>query len=291
MVGVPLERAPEFGVRNTLSDKEFAVRQKMANEQKALDNSDFDPDHPRPATGPELATRVAGQLTVTVPVGPDPHWLEPGSPSRQASLIVDPPDGRLPPMTPQGQQRATALAARRANPSAMADRLLYTRCISRGVVGSVLPMVTDSGNEILQAPGYLVIRHEMIHDTRIIPLDGHPHLSPAIGQYLGSSRGRWEGETLVVVTTNLAGELGIGVNGGGIPLSPVTRLTERLTLISEDVLQYQLTVDDPLTWTKPWSIAFPWYRNPNHTLYEFSCHEGNYALRNMLSAELAASAK
>jgi hypothetical protein len=153
-------------------------------------------------------------------------------------------------------------------------------------------MVTDSGNEIMQAPGYVVIRHEMIHDTRIIPLDGRPHLSPAIGQYLGDSRGRWDGDTLVVETTNVKGDLGIAVNGGGTPtLSPTTALIERFTRVAEDILDYQLAVHDPVNWVSPFTIRFPWYRDPKHTLYEFSCHEGNYALRNILSGELATTDK
>jgi hypothetical protein len=287
MLGVPLTRAPEFGQRNTLTDAEFAERQKRAAEQAALDNSNFDLDNPLPPTGPELTTRGSGQLTVTTPVGPDPHWLEPGRPSRQASLVVDPTNGQLPPTTANGERRAAALAARRARPTAMRDRSLYTRCISRGVVGSVLPMVTDSGNQIVQAPGYVVVRHEMIHDTRIIPLDRRPHVSAAIRQHLGDSRGHWEGDTLVVETTNLTDDLGIGMNGGGTPLSPAAVLTERLTRTGVDTLFYELEINDPETWVRPWTIAFPWHRNPKHVLFEFSCHEGNYSLRNMLTAELS----
>lgn len=287
MVGVPLERDPSFGTRNVLTDAELAARQKVAREQRALDTADFDVTNARPAAGPELTFRVSGQV-VDNPVGPAPHWLEPGTPSRQASLIIDPPTGQLPALTAEGKRRAAALGERRANPRSLADRLLYTRCISRGVIGSVLPMVTDSGNEILQAPGYVVIRHEMIHDTRIIPLDGQPHLSPAIGQYLGDSRGHWEGETLVIETTNLAGELGIGVNGGGTStLSPRTLLTERLTRVAEDAVTYRVTVHDPVTWVSPWTLEFPLSRDSKHTLFEFACHEGNYSLRNILSAELA----
>jgi hypothetical protein len=291
MIGVPLTRAPEFGQRNTLTDAEFAERQQRAAEQAALDNSNFDPDNPLPPTGPELTTRGGGQLTVTPPVGPDPHWLEPGRPSRQASLVVDPTSGQLPPMTANGERRAAALAARRARPTAMRDRSLYTRCISRGVVGSVLPMVTDSGNQIVQAPGHVVIRHEMIHDTRIIPLDRRPHVSAAIRQYLGDSRGHWEGDTLVVETRNLTDDLGIGMNGGGTPMSPVAVLTERLTRTGEDTLFYELTINDPETWLRPWTIAFSWNRNPRHELFEFSCHEGNYSMWNMLTAELSEAAE
>ena len=291
MVGVPLERDPALGTRNVLNDAEFAMRQKVAQQQRDVDDADFRIENAQPAAGPELALRVSGQV-VDNPVAPPPHWLELGTPTRQASLIVDPPNGRLPMLTDEGRKRAAALAARRANPQSMADRTLYPRCISRGVVGSVLPMVTDSGNEIVQAPGYVVVRHEMIHDTRIIPLDARPHLSRVIGQYLGDSRGRWEGDSLVVKTTNLAGDLGVAVNGGGTPtLSPNTVLTERFTRVAENVLDYQITVDDPVNWVSPFTVRFPWYRDPSHRIFEFSCHEGNYAMRNILAGELRASGK
>jgi hypothetical protein len=291
MVGVPLERDPALGTRNVLTDAEFAVRQRLAHEQRDADDADFSLENARPAAGPELPLRVSGQV-VDNPVAPPPHWLELGTPSRQASLIVDPPNGRLPMLTEEGRQRAEAVAARRGNPRSVADRTLYPRCISRGVVGSVLPMVTDSGNEIMQAPGYVVIRHEMIHETRIIPLDGRPHLAPAIGQYMGDSRGRWDGETLIVETTNLRGDLAVAVNGSGTPtLSPKTILKERFTRVAENVLDYQITVHDPVTWVVPFTIRFPWYRDQNHTLFEFSCHEGNYAMRNILAAERVATSK
>ena len=290
-LGIPLERDPSLGSRSRLTEAEFAVRQRLAAQQRALDQADFDIQNVRPSAGPELTLRGGGRPVETPPVGPAPHWLEPGTPSRQASLIVDPPDGRFPPLTPEGRQRAAAVTARRSNPQSLADRPLYPRCITRGVVGSALPMVTDSGNEILQAPGYVVIRHEMIHETRIVPLDGRPFPSPSIRQYMGVSRGHWDGDSLVVETRNLAGDLGVNMNGGGVPtLGPRTVLTERFTRTSTDVLSYRLTVDDPDTWATSWTLEFPWHRDPNHTIFEFSCHEGNRALRNILSAELAEAA-
>ena len=137
-------------------------------------------------------------------------------------------------------------------------------------------------------PGFLVIRHEMIHETRIIPLDGRPHLSPAIRSYMGDSRGRWEGRTLVVETTNFNGRTGSrGRNGNGNPTSPALRLTERFTRLDADTLRYEVRVDDPETWTRPWTVAFPLTRDPGYTMYEYACHEGNYAVRNILSAARA----
>jgi len=132
MVGVPLERDPALGTRNTLTDDEFDQRQQLAQQQRDVDNGEFHPSEARPAAGPELAFRLSGQL-VDNPVAPPPHWLEPGTPSRQASLLVDPPNGRFPPFTLAGTQRAAALTARRTNPGSLADRSLYIRCISRPI--------------------------------------------------------------------------------------------------------------------------------------------------------------
>src|SRR5687768_10728755 len=131
MLGVPLERDPALGTRNILTDAEFDVRQKLAQEQRDADDADFSVENARPAAGPELSLRVSGQV-IDNPVAPPPHWLELGTPSRQASLIVDPPNGRLPGLTEEGRRRAAAVTARRANPQSITDRTLYPRCISRG---------------------------------------------------------------------------------------------------------------------------------------------------------------
>lgn len=287
MVGVPIERPLPFGTRDTLTDQEYAARVAQARQQTEIDHGDFDPSAAQKSTGPEFQTRVAGILTTPSPLGPPPHWYESGKPSRQASLIVDPSDGRFPALTAEGQRRAAALHEVRERPGSLADRSPYTRCISRGVIGSALPMFADSGNDIIQAPGYVVIRHEMIHEARVIPLDRRPPLSPAIRQYMGDSRGWWDGETLVVETVNLNGKTGAGPNGGGTVLSDRARITERLTRVVGDALQYRITVEDPVTWVRPWTMAFAWRLDPVHTLFEFACHEGNRALRHMLSAENA----
>ena len=169
------------------------------------------------------------------------------------------------------------------------DRSLYDRCITRGVMGSLLPTIYNNGNEIVQAPGYVVIRNEMIHEARVVPLDGRPHLPESVTSYMGDSRGHWEGNTLVVVTKNLNGMTGVGGNGGGRSSNRLT-ITERFTMLDANTLQYTATIDDPGTWTRPWTLSFPWKREPVYGMFDYACHEGNYAMRNMLSASRAAEA-
>ena len=166
----------------------------------------------------------------------------------------------------------------------------YDRCISRGPVGSVLPVIYNNGNQIIQTPGYVIVRIEMIHEVRVIPLDGRAHLPPSIRQWMGDSRGHWDGDTLVVETTNLNGRTGIRGNGNQMPMSTATRIVERLTRTGPDTIQYRMTVDDPRTWTRPWTITYPLRRDPAYGMFEYACHEGNYAMRNMLTASRAADA-
>src|SRR5215472_4037928 len=270
-VGVPLQRASSFGTRNELTEEEFKARQIAAQRQTDEDNADFNID--------KVTSEQEARGTVGGPVSPPPHWLERGKPSYQASLIVDPPDGRMPPQTPEAAERVRALAAKRAGhgpADSYEDRSLYDQCISRGVMGSILPVIYNNGNQIIQAPGVVVIRYEMIHETRIIPLDGRPHVAEGVRSYMGDPRGHWEGNTLVVETTNLLGNRnGINLNGGGLPHSDALLLTERFTRTGPDTLQYQATIDDPKTWAMPWTLSFPLNRDKNFDLYEYACHEGN----------------
>ena len=235
---------------------------------------------------------------IRCPTSPTPHWQETGKPSRQASLIIDPADGRQPPLSAEGQARqaqqqadAKARIARLQGREAdtYLDRSLYDRCITRGVMGSLLPTIYNNGNEIVQGPGYVVIRNEMIHEARVVPLDGRPDLAANITSYMGASRGRWEGNTLVVVTKNLNGMTGVGGNGGGRTSSRLS-ITERFTMLDANTLQYTATIDDPGTWTRPWTLSFPWKREPKYGMFEYACHEGNYAMRNMLTISRAAEA-
>ena len=284
-VGVPLQRPDGLGTRNELTDAEFAARLAQAQKQTEDDNAEFDIDNVPP--------EVIARGTVGGPVSPPPHWLERGKPSRQASLIIDPPDGKMPPQAADAQRRgAERQNARlgRGPSDSYEDRSLYDRCITRGVIGSILPVIYNNGNQIVQAPGVVAIRNEMIHETRIVPLDGRPHLSPVFHQYMGDSRGHWEGNTLVVETTNLTDRTGVGGNGGGNTHSDAVRLIERFTRTGPETLHYEVTIDDPKTWTRAWTIAFPWRLDPTYGFYEYACHEGNYALRNILSGARAEEA-
>ena len=282
MVGVPLQRAADFGERNLLTDEEFKAREAAFSRQNDEDNAEFSIDK----VTPEQEARGA----VGGPVSPPPHWLERGRPSYQASLIVDPPDGRLPPQTPEGTQRLLAqrdAAAARGPADSYEYRSLYDQCITRGVLGSLLPVIYNNGNQIIQAPGVVVLRNEMIHETRVFYLGGQPHVSPRIRSYMGDSRARWDGDTLVVETTNMFDRNGIGGNGGGQPFSDALKITERFTRVDAETLMYRATVDDPRTYTRPFTLEFPWRRDSNYGFYEYACHEGNHALHNILSGSRA----
>jgi hypothetical protein len=288
MVGVPLQRPARFGTRNVLTEEEFAKRaSEIKNEEESL-LAEID----------VFTADVTTPCAIRCPTSPTPHWQETGKPSRQASLIIDPMDGRQPPLSAEGQARqsqqqadakarSTRLQGREAD--SHLDRSLYDRCITRGVMGSLLPTIYNNGNEIVQGPGFVVIRNEMIHEARVVPLDGRPHLPANVTSYMGDSRGHWEENTLVVVTKNLNGMTGVGGNGGGRSSNRLT-ITERFTMLDKDTLQYTATIDDPGTWTRPWTLSFPWKRERVYGMFEYACHEGNYAMRNMLSASRATEA-
>jgi hypothetical protein len=163
------------------------------------------------------------------------------------------------------------------------DRSLYDRCITRGLVGSLTPAIYNAGNQIVQSPGYVVITNEMIHEARIIPLDGRPALSPAIKQWVGDSRGRFEGDTLVVETTNFTDR----TNVGQARHSDKLKITERYTRTDENTLVLRLTVEDPETWDAPWTLELPLKRDDSYGMFEYACHEGNLAMFNILSGHRA----
>lgn len=193
-------------------------------------------------------------------------------------------------MTPEAQKKAEEVRAiRRRRPESWLDISTYDRCITRGVAGSMLPVIYGNGTQIIQAPGEVAIRYEMVHDTRIIPLDGRPHAGQNLRTYMGDALGHWEGNTLVVETTNfLAGNLGIGPNGNDMPpYSDHLKLIERFTRTSKGTIDYQLRVDDPKTYTAPWTIEFPITHVDGYRIFEYACHEGNYGLHNILSAARA----
>jgi len=282
MVGVPFERPKEFGTRLFLTDAELKARQAQAEKQAELDVLEFDLNKP-----PDEIVALGDVGGVT---SPPPHWLERGVPSRQSSLVVEPADGRLPPMTPEGVKRQEGSGGtyrKQTGWNNASELSAYDRCITRGVVGSMMPVVYNNGNEIVQAPGYVAFRNEMIHETRIIPLDGRPTSPPSVKSYMGQSRGHFEGNTLVVRTTNLNGRTGMQGNGSMLISSDQAVLEERFTPVSADVLQYELTVTDPKTWTQPWKVAFPLKRDKDYQIFEYACHEGNNSMRNILSGSRA----
>ena len=294
LLGTPLQRDPKLGTRALLNDDEYARKEARAK-----------------LVGDDAPELPGGNI------GSPIWWLERGKPTRQASLIVEPTDGRIPPLTPEaiklGEDRDSKFhltygverKVHGSNDSWIDDVLalvepyesnLYDRCISRGVVGSILPGEPGGynlGNQIVQAPGLVVIRYEMIHETRVIPVDGRPHVGSGVRTYMGDPLGHWEGNTLVVETTNfLSGKLGLLSHGGGTPYSNDLVLTERFTRVAENTLNYEAIINDPQTYTKPWKVAFPLHLNPNYQMVEYACHEGNYALEDILrgaSAEQTAA--
>jgi hypothetical protein len=195
--------------------------------------------------------------------------------------VIDPPDGRLPPMLPQAQARSVTRGTqtRDAEFNGPADLSLWDRCITRGgaVPDAIFSAVYNANVRIVQSPDAVAITYEMVHDTRIIPLDRRPHIAPSIHGYQGDARGRWDGHTLVVETTNF-NEQSTFRRARGQALS----MTERFTRENSGI-RYEVTVDEPTTWARPWTAALTLASQPDGTLYEYACHEGNYAMRNILS--------
>jgi hypothetical protein len=215
----------------------------------------------------------------------DASWFERGNvvEGRRTSLIVDPPDGKIPPLTPAAQQRATARAQQaRLHPAdGPENRSLGERCLVQASAGPpMLPGGYNNNYQIVQGPGYVAILVEMLHEVRIIPLDGRPHLPSAVRHWLGDSRGRWEGNTLVVDTTNFTGKTAFRGSGENL------HLVERFTRTDAETIRYEFTVDDPATFTKPWSAELPMHPGQG-PIYEYACNEGNYALVDILNGARA----
>jgi hypothetical protein len=207
------------------------------------------------------------------------HWFEHHTPKNsRAWLVVDPPDGRIPPTTPEAKARASAQAAARkgrGEADSYTDRSLYDRCISRGLPGSMMPAIYGNSYRIVQGPGVVTIGYEMVNELRVIPLDGRPHVGPEIRSYMGDARGRFENGTLVVETTNFNGR--VAFRGSSDRLNVI----ERFEPIAPDVLEWSVTLDDPATWTRAWTFAMHLTRVDAPPL-EYACHEGNYAMRYIL---------
>src|SRR6516165_7194071 len=272
-IGTPLNRPVNLGEKLYYTEEELAQRQAQLARQQQND----------------LQETVASNARVGT--GPPGHWGERARrPCKQTSLVVDPPNGRTPDLLPEAKTRPIPEGAGNNNPKADSweDFSYYIRCISRGVTGSIFPVIYGNGQQIVQAPGYVTILQEMVHEARVIPLDGRPHASPNIRSYMGDARGHWEGNTLVVETTNFLGNRnGIGLNGGGTPTTEALKLTERYTRTAPNELRYEVTVDDPGTYTKPFKIGFPLTQEPGYQNFEYACHEGNYAMHDSLSGARA----
>jgi hypothetical protein len=221
---------------------------------------------------------------------------DPTFPQRQTSLIVDPPNGRLPELTPEGKRRAAEMRSSWGLPGEkltfdwVTDFDSWDRCITRGMPSSMFPYRYNNGLHILQAPGLVVLDLEMIHESRIVYTDGRPSLSPAIKQYMGESRGHWDGNTLVVVTTNYKeGPSGtnIGVagspQGNRWPVSDQMKTTERFTRLNNDMWLYEVKTEDPVVMTRPYTVRFPMRNDPSYEWWEYACHEGNSVIPNYVT--------
>jgi hypothetical protein len=268
----PLQR--DIGLKDVLTDDEAVDFQKSLANDLTRDRRDG---------GPEVDVNRAY----------NDHWMDSRrlkiTSDRRTSLIVDPPDGRMPPRVPLPPEREKIRAARAAAndrfnaglPQNYTDFSLPVQCIIRTDSPPYLPTIYNNDFHIFQSPGFVVINPEMIHSARIIPLDGRPHLGKDLHQWLGDSRGHWDGNTLVVETTNFRTDPGVVFQGA----NPDTyKITERFSRVDASTLNYEFTIDDPKTWTKPWTAVVPWNKiDPDEQMYEYACHEDNYDIVHFLS--------
>jgi hypothetical protein len=274
----PLERPAQLAQKPRLSDQELAALEKKA----------------RTTLGPEaeaifgdalyltlLADRKAPGLGATGTYSQ--NWLPDRYFEHRTSLITDPADGKLPPLTQNGIRVRASVRPFGANAESVQGMSMQDRCIHYGFPDLFAGYM--SVYRITQSPQSVAIQMEKIHDARVIPLDGRAHLSPAIRNYLGDSRGRWEGDTLVVETTNFHPK-GNPMGGYSVLSDENLRLVERFRRTADDTIEYTFTVDNPTMWTRPWTATINWKRSRGQHL-EYACHEGNYSLRGMLSAARA----
>jgi hypothetical protein len=252
---IPYERPDEFAGRLQLTDEEFAARKARAQRGET-----------RAPTGFANASKTRT--------------------FRQTSLIVD-GDGKYPRLTPEALKRfrITDIGTYGEGPFLGPEDLnLYDRCITRGVVGSLLPVAYGNGLQILQTMGSVVINYEMVHETRVIPLNARPHPGPRIRMYMGDPQGHWDGDTLVVETTNFTNKTSVGRNGYGPHNSESLRLIERFTRVAKDRIDYEVTVDDPQTWIRPFKMAFPLSTQSGYRILPYECHEGSLTVAEVLGA-------
>jgi hypothetical protein len=272
-LGVPFERPEQFGDRAVVTEQEFAERLKQSARQADADAEEF------------VAPRTGGRGGDGT--GPPAHWLERGQPSRRTSMVIAPANGRIPYLNDEARKRSTMAVNARTTGNRPFDGPqaldLYDRCITRGLPHVIFPTIYNNTSQIVQGPGYVAIRYEMIHDARVIPLDGRPQLSSAIRQYFGDSRGHWEGDTLVVEITNFPANM---INYRGA--TGALHVTERFRRVDATTVGYEVTVTDPATFSTPWTAALSLKTSSQPDVFEYACHEGNYAMRNILSGARAA---
>ena len=257
MKGVPMSRAPQYGNRLYLTDQEFAARAKQRQTARVVDDA---------RTGTFRNEEGSREFSYT-------------------SMVTDPPDGRVPALTAAARARPRqAQGSFGVGPwEKIQDFSLYDRCITRGAIGSIMPAVYGNGVRIMQSPDAVVITYEMIHDTRIIPLTTKPTLGSSIQLFMGDARGHFEGDTLVVESSNFTNRTSVG----GTVHSTALHLTERFTRVDPQMIDYEITVNDPETFTRPWTMRMTITQQPGYEIYEYGCHEGNLAMRHTLLAERA----
>jgi hypothetical protein len=276
--GLPLQRTPAQGNRVWLTDEEYKVV--AARMEKSANAA--------------AAETKAGKLGMG-------NWVEMTGAGRRTSLLVDPLNGRLPDLTAEGKRLNAAGRSSWVKDQTfdwVTDFDSWDRCITRGFPASMLPFRYNNGVQILQSPGYVVINLEMIHDARIIPLDGRPMPPSNVTSWMGESRGHWEGNTLVVETSNIktgAAPLNMATIGAPpnntIPMSEKAHVTERFTMTGPDTIVYEMTYSDPVVWTAPYTVRADWARNEKYKFYEYACHEGDEQIRNYITASRAQRAK
>ncbi len=267
----PFERPDEFAGKRIedITPEELAAVVK-ARQQEAVEGAPF----------------LTGSRTNGIAIGVPIHWLDHlDAVNSRPWFVVDPPDGKIPPLSEAGKQRAAAVTAARAQrgtADSYTDRWTGDRCIAWGIgVARVVPGVYGNSHQILQTKGYVAIRYEMVHETRIIPIEGRgaarPHTPASLPSSYGDATARWEGNTLVVDTVNYDGKIGYRGSAQGL------HTIERFTRVAPNKLEWSATIEDPTTWTRPWTFAIPWTEDDTQMIHEYACHEGNYGIRNILA--------
>jgi hypothetical protein len=268
--GTPVERPDDLAGKQ---------RSEFGPEQMAVLMKD------RTARGKAIAASIGGSRDNETGAGP-PHWYEYlDAMNGRPWFVSEPADGKIPALTDEGKERAQKARqgfAKREQPDTYTDMSLYDRCITIGLPGSMMPMIYGNAYDITQSPGVVAIRYEMVHEARVIPTNGSSHVAPALGFYMGDARGHWDGDTLVVETTNIR-EASAYRNA-----SARLKITERFKPVDADTLSWTVRFEDPSTWTGPWAIEMPLKRKDDAAPFEYACHEGNHGLANILSAARAA---